>query len=92
MPVLTEPGAFGEYQVLPRSSMIWSRSTAAYSYSIILAASFICFSRRAISFSFYALVIFTPVRPLRSAVGEDISIRSRTDLITVLGTMPWALL
>ena len=59
---------------------------------LMLAASFICFSRRAISFSFSALVIFTPLRPFRSAVGEEISIRSRTDLITVLGTMPWALL
>ena len=72
--------------------MIWSRSTAAYSYSIIFAASFICFSRRAISFSFSTFVIFTPVLPLRSAVGDEISIRSRTDLMMVFGTIPWALL
>ena len=41
--------------------MIWSRRTAAYSYSIIRAASFICFSRRAISRSFSTFVILRAI-------------------------------
>ena len=44
----------------------------------------------AISRSFSALVILTPDLPRTSSVGLEISIRSRTDLTMVLGTMPWA--
>jgi len=49
-----------------RNSMIWSRSTAAYSNSIMRAASRMAFSSLAISLSFSARVIFTPALPLTS--------------------------
>ena len=65
---------------------------AAYSNSSILAASFICFSTRAISASISGLVSFLPDFRWVSASLLLSSRISRTDLMTVLGTMPWALL
>ena len=67
-----------------------SRRTAAYSYSIIRAAAFISFSRRAISRSRSTLVIFTPSARADSPSLRVISMSSRTSLMMVLGTMPWA--
>ena len=63
-----------------------SRSTAAYSYSSILAAFFISFSSRSISCFLSCSVIFTP--PFFSTAGPLISSSSRTLLTMVLGTMP----
>ena len=69
-----------------------SRKTAAYSNSIILAASFICFSSLAISSATSALVSFLPDFFWASASDFESSRISRTDLITVLGTIPCSLL
>ena len=71
--------------------MISSRSTAAYSYSIMCAALRIWLSSFSISRASSCRVIFTPFLPFRSGVGEaEISMRSRMDLTMVFGTMPCA--
>ncbi len=74
----------------PRSSMIWSRSRAAYSNSSILLASFISFSRRAMVSSRSRSVSFFRGLGLSSSALWLISTISRTLLRMVRGTMPWA--
>ena len=76
--------------------MIWSLNEAASSNSNIFAASFMAFSRRAISAAFSCLVMALTL-PWRSSEATssavaEISSSYRTDLTTVLGVMPWALL
>ena len=67
-----------------------SRSTAAYSYSSISAAFFICASSRAISARRSASVIFTPSARLGASTSLEISSSSRTLLTIVFGTIPCA--
>ena len=69
-----------------------SLSRAAYSNSSIFAASFICFSTLMISSSTSFLVSFLPDFFWALFSVSAISKISRTDLMTVLGTMPCSLL
>ena len=69
-----------------------SRKTAAYSNSSILLASFISFSSLAISAarSWSVSLRFRRARAVSSSAVLEISKISRTPLMMVLGTMPWA--
>ena len=86
--VFVQPVVF--HPVSPRSSMIRSRRTAAYSNSSILLASFISFSRRLISASRSCLfsLRWWRARVVSSSAVVEISSTSRTPLMMVLGTMP----
>ena len=72
--------------------MMRSRSTAAYSNSSILLASRISFSSLTISAerSWSVSLRFLPLLPVSPSAVLEISRTSRTPLMMVLGTMPWA--